>query len=107
MVKFVSEWRFYIAHDKIVGMQFADHGGDPTIKPDGSVVEDAVNRIRDYGNQAAGYVLDFGVLDTGETALVELNDGYAIGAYGNIHAATYWEVIAARWGQITGVNNVR
>lgn len=100
VVKFVSEWRFYIAHDKIVDMQFADHGGDSTIKPDATVVEDAVNRIRDYGNQAAGYVLDFGVLDTGETALVELNDGYAIGAYGTIRAEQYWQVIAARWAEI-------
>lgn len=31
--------------------------------------------------KTAGYVIDFGVLDTGEIALIELNDGFSFGAY--------------------------
>lgn len=47
----------------------------------------------------AFYAIDFGVLSTGETALVEMNDGFAVGAY-SIDAANYTDTIAPRWVQL-------
>lgn len=46
-----------------------------------------------------GYGIDFGVLDDGRTALVELNDGYALGNYG-LAAEAYLALCIARWEQL-------
>ncbi len=51
----------------------------------------------------AGYALDVGVLSDGETALVEVNDGYAPGYYGRVspaRACAYLELLAARYVQV-------
>jgi len=45
--------------------------------------------------------MDFGVLDTGETALVEVNDGFAFGAYDQVSAEVYWTVTVSRWWQLS------
>lgn len=51
-----------------------------------------------------GYVLDVGVLaGTGSTVLVEVNDGFAMGAYGSIAPAMFFDVVAARWAQLASI----
>ncbi|MGM7644396.1 ATP-grasp domain-containing protein [Nocardia sp. JW2] len=45
--------------------------------------------------------MDFGVLANGDTALVEVNDGYALGAY-RIAADHYTELVMARWRELLG-----
>ena len=47
----------------------------------------------------AAYSLDFGVLATGETALIEVNDSIALGAYGLAHNK-YARMIEARWKEL-------
>jgi len=98
-VEFLSEWRVYVANGVVLDIKFADHGGDRNLRPDEAVIHDAVNRLTVWG-APDGYVVDFGVLSTGETALVELNDGFSIGAYDGVTAETYWEVILSRWLQL-------
>ncbi|MNB72870.1 hypothetical protein D3C76_410630 [compost metagenome] len=98
-VQFVSEWRCYVAYGVLEDIRFADHGGDRNIKPDRGVIIDAIRDLTECG-APAGYAVDFGVLSTGQTALVELNDGFSIGAYDGIEAETYWNVIAARWDEL-------
>jgi hypothetical protein len=44
--------------------------------------------------------IDFGSLSTGETALVEVNDGFGIGAYADTATEAYMEMLIARWNQI-------
>jgi ATP-grasp domain, R2K clade family 2 len=51
------------------------------------------------GAAYAGYAIDFGVLSTGETALVEMNDGFALGAYA-IDSQDYTDLICARWTEL-------
>ncbi|MEM8604121.1 MAG: ATP-grasp domain-containing protein, partial [Cyanobacteria bacterium P01_H01_bin.121] len=51
------------------------------------------------GDSYAGYAIDFGVLTSGQTALVEMNDGFAVGAYG-IDSRNYTDMIWARWEQL-------
>lgn len=104
VVTFVSEWRVYVVHGKIVDVRWAS--GDRKLLPDMVVIEASVNALYSSGRDVAGYAIDFGVLDSSETALVEMNDGYSIGAYDDIPAATYWEVIGARWTQIVGGSHV-
>lgn len=51
------------------------------------------------GEAYAGYAIDFGVLKSGETTLVEMNDGFAVGAYA-IGAKDYTNMIIARWEEL-------
>ncbi|BDD79790.1 hypothetical protein [Burkholderia phage FLC9] len=95
-VKFVSEWRAYVASDVILDVRFANHGGDRNVKPDMAVITDAITELAKTG-APQGYVIDFGVLDTGETALVEMNDGFSFGAYDGLPAETLWVVTLNRW----------
>lgn len=99
VVEFVSEWRCYVSYGCLHDIRFADHGGDRNIKPDRGVIIDAIRDLTECG-APAGYAVDFGVLSTGQTALVELNDGFSIGAYDNLDAETYWNVICARWDEL-------
>lgn len=98
-VKFVSEWRFYVVNGLVISSQFADNGGDRTIPIDHHVVNQAIHMYY-HVSKNEGFAIDFGVLSTGETALVEVNDGFSIGAYGNIAYWEYWDLVTARWRQL-------
>ncbi|MBA9846830.1 ATP-grasp domain-containing protein [Ralstonia pickettii] len=100
-VRFASEWRAYVADGELLELRFADLGGDRTIQPDGGLIRDAVGALTVEGRAPAGYVIDFGVLDTGETALIEMNDGFSFGAYDGVSPETYWKVVVLRWQELT------
>jgi hypothetical protein len=99
-VKFLSEWRVYVTEGIILDIRFADHGGDRHLRPDSAVIVDAVSALTDSGLAPAGYVIDFGVLSSGETALIELNDGFSFGAYDGLPSSVYWEVTLKRWQEL-------
>lgn len=67
-----------------------------------AAVEQALSEHRRSGEAPAAYGIDFGVLSSGETALVEANDGYALGAY-KIESAPYAELLFARWAELVGM----
>ena len=47
------------------------------------------------------YGIDFGVLASGATALVEVNDGWALGLYGRaLSARDYYRLLRTRWDQL-------
>jgi hypothetical protein len=100
-VRFVSEWRAYVADGELLEVRFADHGGDRTVEPDVILIGDAINALTKEGQAPAGYVIDFGVLHTGETALIEMNDGFSFGAYEGVSPETYWKVVVRRWQELT------
>lgn len=95
-VEFVSEWRAYIVDGAIQQVCFAPGSGDESRKPNIPTMHDAVKAMTAAG-APIGYALDFGVLSNGLTALVEMNDGYSLGAYENLDADVYWELISKRW----------
>jgi hypothetical protein len=117
-VKFVSEWRYYVLRGKIVGAGRYDDGDDFAAKPKINVVRAAVAKMSIAGNCPAGYALDFGVIDgtgspalAGRTALVEANDGWALGYYkwadgdatcgfGRCSPCDYAALLYARWCQL-------
>ncbi|MFP3637771.1 ATP-grasp domain-containing protein [Paraburkholderia sp. SIMBA_054] len=99
-VRFVSEWRAYVARGDVLDLRFADHGGDRNVTPNTAVIHNAVARLMTGPEAPAGLVADFGVLDSGETALIEVNDGFSFGAYDGVPAEVYWEVMLSRWLQI-------
>jgi ATP-grasp domain, R2K clade family 2 len=95
-VNFLAEWRCFVRYGEILGVK--SYFGDWRVHFDPQVIEKA---IAAYTSAPAGYAADFGVTDKGETLLIEVNDGYSIGAYG-LFSADYARLLAARWAQMTG-----
>jgi hypothetical protein len=71
-------------------------GGTTTVEPDQHVVGDCIGQM---GSRMAGYALDVGVLDSGQTAVVEVTEGFSLGGYGASPAAMV-DVLIARWTQL-------
>lgn len=111
-VEFISEWRYYVLCGKVVGAGRYDDGEDNSSEPSISTVLDAAFAMSQSGNGLSGYALDFGVLRDGRTALVEANDGWALGYYkrdtsvaltsheGGCSAVDYAKLLHARWLQM-------
>lgn len=99
VVDFVSEYRCYISNNRIVGMKH--YSGDCLIFPDPDFIKKVFEFTKtqiDYHS----YTLDIGVLENGQTVLIEINDGWAIGNYG-LEPQTYYLFVRNRWLQLTGV----
>jgi len=93
-VDFVSEYRCFVNGGKIVGCRLYD--GDWSRAPDRKVVESAVAA---YRSSPQAYSIDFGVTSDGRTLLVEVNDAYALGAYG-LPSVLYANMVEARWSEL-------
>nr|QMP83095.1 MAG: hypothetical protein [Caudoviricetes sp.] len=100
VVDFIGEWRYYIQNEKIIGYaRYDDDDENPEElqEPDRSLIKEYIAKLE----IKHPYVLDFGILSTGETALVEFNDFWAIGLYENaITPKQYLECLIERWKSI-------
>ena len=96
-VEWVSEYRAYVVGSKIVSVDW--YSGDKSRPVDQREVERALSCLDAAGQSYAGYGIDFGVLADGVTALVEMNDGFSLGAY-SIGAESYTDLILARWSEL-------
>lgn len=97
VVNWASEFRVYVIGTGIVSID--RYAGDPEVRPDRGTIDAALKAFRDSGEAPSAYGIDFGVLSTGQTALVEANDGYALGAY-QIPAALYTDLLLTRWSEL-------
>ncbi|MBV6623369.1 MAG: ATP-grasp domain-containing protein [Rivularia sp. (in: Bacteria)] len=97
VISWMSEYRVYIINSEIISIDFYDGNADIFI--DVEKVQQAIECLDETGESYAGYAIDFGVLDSGETALVEMNDGFAVGAY-SIDRKKYTDLILARWEEL-------
>lgn len=97
VVRFVSEWRCYVVRREVRFIGFAKYGGDRSAEPDRVSIASAVEM---FDGQPSAYAIDFGVLSTGETALIEVNDGFSVGAYDGVPAEVYWDMVATRWQEL-------
>lgn len=103
-ITYVSEYRVFIHHGKIVGM--SHYKGDPLVFPDVHRVKKMVTRAKAI--QAVAFSLDVGVASfparpepiQNPTLLVEMNDAYALGSYG-LPQWKYVQMIEDRWNQMT------
>ena len=100
VVSWRSEYRVYVIGQDIVSVDF--YSGDASIGLDQSVIAEAVATYHRSGEAPAAYGIDFGILSSGVTALVEANDGYALGAY-KISSPAYSELLFCRWKQLTSL----
>lgn len=97
-VTFVSEWRCFVRGGQVLDL--CRYQGDVFRYPDPAVIKAA---LADFAPTApAGYGIDFGVLTTGRTVLVEVNEGYSLNPYG-LEAMEYAELLEARWAQLAGL----
>jgi ATP-grasp domain, R2K clade family 2 len=102
VVSWLSEYRIYVVKSKVRSVDF--YTGNPEIKIDINVIEQAIDILDQSQESYAGYAIDFGVLSSGETALVEMNDGFAIGAY-QINSQDYTDLLLSRWEELLLSNN--
>ena len=99
-VQFLTEWRYYVANGRI-GPK-GNYAGDPDQTLSFSTVTSILEKLYDAGIAPAGFVADFGLLPDYSIALIEINDGFSVGYYGD-HPAPYWDMISARWQELIGV----
>jgi len=91
-----SEYRTYIhRHDIVSCLRYK---GDYSKAPDRKVIEDMLYAVRNTKMPIA-YSIDVGIISTGETVLIECNDGFALGNYG-VPARHYAEMNRDRWYQM-------
>jgi hypothetical protein len=93
-VNFVAEFRCFVLDDKVLDVR--RYKGDWSKAPDRHKVARAVMA---YSSAPVAYALDWGVTDDGMTLLVEVNDAFALGAYG-MDPVLYARMISARWEQL-------
>lgn len=99
-VQWQAEVRYYVCDNQILGFGRYDDGPDDWAMPDPHRVQAMVDTYARTGAPAA-YSLDVGVLTTGDTALVECNDAWALGFYkGTLSHKDYVRLLWARWQQI-------
>ena len=55
--------------------------------------------VKDFINNPKAYCIDVGILDNGETALIEINDAFSIGKY-SMSNEVYAELLITRWNEI-------
>lgn len=76
-ITFLSEFRCFVHEGELKGIQY--YLGNFRLFPDISIIE---GLIKVYESANCAYTLDVGVTLEGYTALVEVNDMWAIGSYG-------------------------
>lgn len=99
VLSFASEWRAHILRDEI--LRVCCYRGDPLLFPDPSIMRQAVPLYRD---RPIAFSLDWAVTSTGDTVLVEANDGCSLGNYG---LPLHWHtaMAEARWRQMMGLRD--
>ncbi len=99
-IDFLSEYRVYVHQQKIIDTKH--YFGSWRVFPDPIVIDDMVSKVNPI--MPVSYSVDVGVLQDGTTALVECNDGYALGNYG-VEPKEYAAMIRDRWWEIVGYVN--
>lgn len=96
VLDFKAEFRTYIhRHDIVACLRYK---GDYDKAPNRETVEEMLYALRNVKMPVA-YSIDVGIIATGETVLVECNDGFALGNYG-VSARRYAEMNRDRWYQM-------
>lgn len=96
-VTFVSEWRVSVLRDRILNI--SNYKGDPLRFPD---VESIQNAIEVFADRPIAFGMDWGITASGQTLLVEVNDGYELGNYG-LQGMRFIAMIEARWRELMGL----
>ncbi|WP_339276897.1 ATP-grasp domain-containing protein [Paenibacillus sp. FSL W8-0426] len=99
VVKFVAEWRCFVRYGDILDVR--RYRGDWRVHFDARIVQGIVDQFQ---SAPKGYAVDIGLTDQGETLLIEVNDGYALGHYG-MSSLDYAKLLSARWAELTNTTD--
>lgn len=100
-VTWLSEFRYYIIDGVVHGEGRYDDAPDDMPAPDVTLVDEMAAVMAHSPNAPAAFSLDVGVLDSGETALIECNDAWALGYYkGTLSHRDYIRMLWRRWEQL-------
>jgi hypothetical protein len=100
-VTFLSEWRCYVSGQNLVGIARYDDQEADGRAPNMAAVWEMVHDYALDEDAPSAYALDVGVLSDGGTALVEVNDAWALGLYrGMDDIASYLAMLQSRWSQL-------
>lgn len=97
-VQWLGEFRVYVQHHQVVAC--CQYEGADGIELDRRMIDLAVERLQATPGTPAAYAFDWGLLDTGATALVEMGDAWAIGAYPGISYRAYFALLQTRWNEM-------
>lgn len=101
-VRWQSEVRYYVLDGQIVGEGRYDAGPEDAPLPERTIVEEMARRFSASAASPAAFAIDAGVLDDGATALVEVNDAWALGFYsGTLEPRDYVRMLCRRWRQLS------
>jgi len=102
IVEWNAEVRYYVREGKILGYGRYDDGPDEWAEPPLEFVQEIVDAYESKSlNTPIAYSVDVGVLASGEPALVECNDAWALGYYkGTLSENDYVEMLWVRWNQL-------
>ena len=93
-VNFIAEYRCPVINGEI--KDFCHYSGDRKINIDKTLVK---KMVKDFINSPKAYCIDVGILNNGETALIEINDAFSIGKY-SMSNEVYAELLITRWNEI-------
>lgn len=101
-VEFLSEWRYYVQQEKVIGSaRYDPTGAEDAPAPDLDVVWDCIRAT----GISHPFAVDFGVLPDTQTALVEFNDAWSLGLYQNaLSPAQYLDFLHARWQSLINLS---
>lgn len=100
-VTWLSEIRYYVIDGEIRGDGRYDDAPDDRPQPERRLVSEMAAAMAEIPGAPVAFGLDVGVLDSGETALIECNDGWALGYYkGSCTRKDYVELLWRRWEQL-------
>lgn len=106
-VTWLSEFRYYVIGNEVRGDGRYDDGPDDMPTPDIFLVGEMAAVMAQAPDAPAAFSIDVGVLDTGETALVECNDAWALGYYkGTLSHRDYIEMLWRRWEQLARIAGI-
>jgi hypothetical protein len=96
-VVFVDEFRCYFMKDTkpVIGCYKEDFDEKNRAK-----VHQFLNSLILGREFPSAFVLDLGILSTGEVALIEMNDAFSIGKYNGIDDETYAKFLITRWNEL-------
>ena len=99
IVSFLCEWRCYIENSKLIGLgRYDPYGEDNAPVPNHIIINNMIQLLQKRFNNKVTCAIDIGILENGDTALIEVNDAWAIGVYAKaIDARTYLSMLSSRW----------
>ena len=100
VVKFVSEYRCFMWKHEIMSVRH--YKGNPLVFPDPKRIQTMADA---WITAPVACCIDVGVIDSGETLLVEVNDGHSMGDYG-LRSLVYARMLEARWCELTGASPI-